>query len=103
MYIYNNGAYNYVVDQEEVNLLFDYVPDKANCFVLANGNVLSIWRYYGKDWIKRVQLDVGSNRTISGINCNNSYYTTTINSKNRTIAFSKQYLKNDFSEFLLLT
>lgn len=36
---YNDGAYN-LIDVEESNLLFDYVPDEANCLEVANGNIL---------------------------------------------------------------
>ncbi len=36
---YNNEAYDYI-DVDESNLLFDYVPDKANTQELLNGNVL---------------------------------------------------------------
>lgn len=36
---YNNEAYDYV-DVEESDLLFDYVPDKANTQELLNGNVI---------------------------------------------------------------
>lgn len=53
---YNNGAYEYV-NVEEVNLLFDYVPDKANCFVLANGNVL-VYAGITEGLNKEAELDV---------------------------------------------
>jgi hypothetical protein len=55
---YNDGAYDYV-DLEEVNLLFDYVPDEANCLVLANGNVL-VYGGIKEGLNKEIEMDVSA-------------------------------------------
>lgn len=55
---YNDGAYDYV-DQEEANLLFDYVPDEANCLVLANGNVL-VYAGIKEGLNKEIEMDVSA-------------------------------------------
>ncbi len=55
---FNDGAYN-AVDVEESNLLFDYTPDKANCLVLANGNVLVVGGIT-EGLNKEVELNVSS-------------------------------------------
>lgn len=60
---YNDGAYEYT-DVEEINLLFDYVPDKANCLVLANGNVL-VFAGIREGLNKEVELDVSAEVVMS--------------------------------------
>lgn len=59
---FNDGAYN-AVDVEESNLLFDYVPDKANCLEVANGNVL-VPAGITEGLDKEVELDVSANVTF---------------------------------------
>jgi hypothetical protein len=62
-YIFRNDSVYTPIDLQESNLLFDYVPDKANALELANGNTLVVGGL--KDGYNRdVELDV----TLTSIN-----------------------------------
>jgi hypothetical protein len=59
---FNDGAY-LPIEIEESNLLFDYVPDKANALELANGNTL-IYGGIEEGLSREVELDVSVNKNL---------------------------------------
>jgi len=61
----NDGVYS-IIDIQESNLLFDYVPDEANALELANGNTLVVGGIkdgYNRDTVINVQGNGISYRT----------------------------------------
>ncbi len=61
----NDGVYS-PIDIQESNLLFDYVPDEANCLELANGNTIVVGGLkdgYDRDTVLNVQGNGFSYRT----------------------------------------